>query len=1009
MFAQATDHQYMQFRPHWFKAWEQNQRVFTNENSIADVLEPWQKLLWQRLQVDQAAQKGNANHPASIIEQAIEQYTAGTHDLPKVLYIFVVNALSPQQLSLLNKIAEEIEIYFFHLNPCVEFWGDLISEKAKLHNMLKAGMNNLLDEDSANSLLANLGTQGRVLFKQLQQIDYPDFTDNALFQDFENEFSTQPTNLLQAIQQDLLHAKTGVAGTLSEDNSVSIHSCHSHLREIQVLHDQLLHMMKNDSQACIYAHDIIVLCPAVEDYAPYVKSVFRDVHDDQRSDNPQLVCSIADRSPLDANPLVSMFMDMLKLPDSRFSVTSLIDYLHIESVQKRFALDIEEVALCELWIASANIYWGRDGRHKAAIINTENTENTDDIYTWDWGLARLLKSALFSDSQGNELPFAMLDCVEGQSIQVLGKLILFIESLQNIHNGLTLDKSMPEWLEFMQIEILDKLFDDDNDQIAVAAIKRAIEQINANVHKALYNEVVSLSVAREAINSVLSKPDPLNQFNTGQVTFCSMIPMRSVPFKVVCILGLNDGVFPRTSQALCVDLMSQDNKLETDRSRRNEDRYMFLEAIISARQYLYLSYQGKSLKNNTDREPSLVLREFMDYLSQAFDCRPVYQHPLQPFSHKAFNASALDSPIWANRPSFASAWLKVANQNAEYEPLDDCEFNLPLRISVEELVRFYDDPLAAFANQHLHLSFEHYVDAQGDVEPFDISGLTRYEINKSILESAVGMEPQSFEESYERLFQTGDLPALTRGQLIDKRLYQIVQQCIPEDITSVNTSYTIKDFKFEINLEQNKHAREKTSHKLIIHAAMPVDEYQNSKVFLTRPYKPSMVLEFVLQHAIKRLQMGKDCISNVQSDFSYIDIVNLRSEYQKYITGKRKTEPKAKVITVSLNDENFSYDCCYHQIEQTISTYIQGMKAPIVAHTHHGALVNKTLTKAFVAERAQDEVKIELAEKITATLIESTEQNEYLSYMFPSGVALTRREIDQIARVFYDYFPVAFS
>lgn len=1006
--------QYMQFRPDWFNKWEQNQRVFANKNAIADVLEPWQMLLWQRLQSDEAAVNGNPAHPASIIQQAIDNFEPGAHDLPKILYIFVVNALSPQQLVLLEKLSQDIDIYFFHLNPCVEFWGDIVSEKARLHQILKVGIENLLDEDSPNPLLANLGKQGRVLFKQLQQIDYPDFTNNALFQDFEDEAKGNAKTVLQAIQQDLLHAKIGVAGALAEDNSVSIHSCHSYLREIQVLHDQLLHIMQNDTEANIKPHDIIVLCPAVEDYAPYVKSVFRDVYDEQAPNNPQLVCSIADRAPLDANPLVRMFMDMLKLPDSRFNVTVLIDYLHIESVQRRFELNQEEVALCESWIASANIYWGKDKAHKAKVIDSDEV---DELYTWEWGLSRLLKSALFSDAQANELPFAMLDCVEGQGLGVLAKLILFIESLQTIHQALFVEKTMPDWLSFMQTDILEQLFDDSQDESAVNAIKRAIEQINTNVQKASYVEKVNLSVAREAIKGVLSKPDPLNQFNTGQVTFCSMIPMRSVPFKVVCVLGLNDGVFPRTSQTLSVDLMTQEPPKETDRSRRNEDRYMFLEAIISARNYLYLSYQGKSLKNNSNREPSLVLREFMDYLKLAFDCQPIYQHTLQAFSHKAFSNKEKQHPLWAKRPSFARAWLDVANASIEDNTIIKRQYALPRCASLDELVAFFDDPLAAFTNYHMQLSFERYVNAQSDIEPFSISGLTRYKLNTSILEGSTTHQSQRFEQTFERLFQTGDLPALSRGQHIDERLYELVCEAMTSYFNDAdnNIEYSMNGYKAPIHIqaalingsESESKSESGNDIEIILESQMPVDHNHNSHIVLTQPFKHASIFEFALKHALKRVCLGSDQSTALSSTLVYVDIKKLRKDYVSFLAGGPPVnEPKAKTLQIVLNDENFDLDCCHHLLKNAVLGFLKGMQAPKILHTEYGVELSKKVQKA--SEKGIDEqVAIEEFTRTTNdTLNNSEKQDDTFRFLFPNGIKFTQADANELRLIFSDFFPI---
>ena len=988
--------QYMQFRPQWFAIWENNGSALATPN---DTLEPWQRAIWQRLVAN------DQSYPAHIIEQAINAFTPGKSVLPKVLYIFVVNALTPQQLSFMYKISEQVDIYFFHLNPCVEYWGDLLSQRALMHERLRSGTQYLLDEASPNSLLANLGRQGRVLFNQLHTIDYPDFTDRALFASQQLAPEQNAPSLLRAIQHDLLCAQTGMAGQLVSENSVTIHSCHNHLREIQVLHDFLLHIIEqhtptqaNDKTlATIQPHDIIVLCPAVEEYAPYVKSVFRSTYEQDDAQNPRLVCSIADRAPLDADPMVGMFMDMLNLPDSRFSVTSLIDYLHIDSVQEKFDLSTADVELCERWIKDANIYWGKNASHKA---HTLGDEYSSDIYTWEWGLARLLKSAFYADSLEHELSFSMLHNVEGQNISVLGKLMLFIDTLQTIDKGLRKAKSMQEWLGFMQADILQTLFAQSTTSSVQTALKRAIEQISNHISKAHYSHEVSLTVAREALGNILSRPDPLNQFNTGQVTFGSMVPMRSVPFKVVCILGLNDGVFPRSAQPLSIDLMVKDSPKPTDRSRRNEDRYMFLEALVSAREYLFLSYQGRSVKDNSVREPSLVLREFQDYLMRAFSCQVLTEHPLQAFSAKAFDAENIDNSNWSKRPSFSSSWLKVANEqtNAPASALGlgaeetalVANFELPTSLYSDALVTFFADPLEAFAKAHLQLSFERFMDAQDDTEPFSVKPLTQSVINKSMLDLAKSEAVDSFAEQIRRLYQSGNLPEIAPQ-------HDMYKHAIKALIADIDFTVFEKGTKTDFSI-----CIEHAGKSIALHTSMEVNTHGHSNVLYTHSVRNSHVFEFYLSHAIKRLHLGR----NITSTLSFVDMKAYMKAFDMYESGQSPSRPQAALVSKEINDEVFDVFHAEAFVHSVLTAYKNGMSSPCLLHIDLGAEANKSLVKA--KQQAYCDAP-ELPEALLKYMQQKRFLSQYVHYFYPncanSEALLERVDLLALEKVYWQHLP----
>jgi exodeoxyribonuclease V gamma subunit len=973
--------QYMQFRPEWFSVWENNESVLAEAN---ESLEPWQRKIWQCLVAE------NTSHPAKIIKEATQAFTPGNPKLPKVIYIFVVNALTPDQLEFLFKISEQVDIYFFHLNPCMEYWGDLLSDKASMHLRLKQGIDLLLAEASPNSLLANLGKQGRVLFNQLQDIEYPDLTDLKLFASHEVNPANSKPSLLGAIQQDLLQAQTGILGELPADNTVSIHSCHNHVREIQVLHDFLLHIIDNHkaldasgnpiANSKIQPHDIIVLCPAVEEYAPYVKSVFRSAYEKDDPNNPRLVCSIADRAPLDADPMASMFMDMLNLPDSRFSVTSLIDYLHIESVQAKFDLSSADVELCERWINDANIFWGKNARHKAQSLGSESSS---ELYTWEWGLARLLKSALYADSYEDEASFAMLHNLEGQNVKVLGKLMLFVQTLQNIDNGLRKPKLMQDWLNYMQTDILQTLFDESDDNRVLNTLKKAIEQISANIIKAKYHEQVSLAVARESLDNVLSRPDPLNQFNTGQVTFGSMVPMRSVPFKVVCILGLNDGLFPRSAQPLSIDLMVNDTPKPTDRSRRNEDRYMFLEALVSARDYLFLSYQGRSVKDNSVREPSLVLREFSDYLQRAFKCDVRHEHPLQAFSPKAFQANNASSNNWSEKPSFSNAWLKVANEKGQTEETLKVMFELPRHVYAEDLLQVFNDPLEAFATQHLQLSFDRFMDAQDDTEPFEIKGLARSIISTTMLSAAKAGDSAGFAKQIERMYQAGTLPEVAKQpQMYSQAIEHLIEDV---DFSTLETEQTFTEYTVNVPVGDSQ---------ITLFGIMEADETGTTNILSTRNIGNADIFGFYLQHAIKRKQLGH----NVTSTLYYLDMKSYLKECQAFQDNKRTYRPHAALLSTSINDEVFDSFKIDAFLAALVKAYQHCMQVPSLLHIEIGANASVAVAKARKApvksdyelddiskeHKQQEAISKALNESLESTIAGPYFANDYLRYFYPS-------------------------
>ena len=520
--------QYSIYRSDWLAQWEQG-----NTLGLSDALEPWQQLIWRMLTQD------NKQHPAYLRAAAIEGLANATELLPNPLYIFAVNTLSPTQITFFSELAKHTDVYLFFLNPCSEYWGDLVSDKVALKRQLANSIEILQAEEQRHPLLANLGSQGRALFNQLQDIHYPDITDNQLFIAPELD-GHNATSILHTIQADIASGMLNptAINAIERDRSLQIHSCYSPVREVQVLHDELLRILQHDPS--IQPHEILVMCPSVEEYAPFVNSVFRPVHKPQAPGSPQLVCSIADRAPLDSESAVMMFLDMLELPDSRFSVLKIIDYLHIPMVQTKLTLTPDELSMCQLWLEQANIKWGVNAAHKNGILHSTDS---DEIYSWEWGLQRLALGCLHSAAAGQPANYDYVIAIEGLNTRVLAKLLVLIELLKQFRNALTGAKSIAQWVVLLQ-EMLAELFASPNQEEVLKTIHKAVVDLGKQVEFAGYEGLLELAIIRESLTDRFSIPDALNQFLTGQVTFSSMVPMRSVPFKMICILGLNDGVFP---------------------------------------------------------------------------------------------------------------------------------------------------------------------------------------------------------------------------------------------------------------------------------------------------------------------------------------------------------------------------------------------------------------------------------------------------------------------------------
>ncbi|MCW8108230.1 exodeoxyribonuclease V subunit gamma [Alteromonas ponticola] len=753
--------QYLLYRPDWLAKWENRQSALLGSDD-----EPWQALIWQMLTDDEPL------HPASLHQMTLDALNSNSHrSLPPHVIVFAINTMAPQLVHFLDALAKHTTVHIFHLNPCINYWGEGQSDRQLAKSLREKGIQAFANEEQANPLLNNLGKQGRDLFNLLTPLQ--SFEVSAFDVDLAEQSAAEPATLLAEIQQDVLHAcyPRRFDQRDTDDQSIVISSSHSALREVQALHDHLLALIENDPT--LRPSDIVVMCPAVENYAPLVSTVFSvmGAAEWEASATVRLPCSIADRAPLDAEPLIAAFLELLHLPDSRFGVNQIMAYLRLESVQAKFGMSNEDLELITHWLHKAHVHWGLDGQQQSAILGQPKTNET---YSWEWGFERLLKGMLAEDVSLIVDNVLTVPDVEGRNTLVLGQLIQVLTQLKTYALALKQKRTPAQWNTFL-IELRDSCFSPlASDEYAWEQISHAAAAVEEHCNEAEYFEQLSLSQLREIMIKRFSRPDTGSQFHTGQVTFCSMLPMRSIPFKVVCILGLNDGDFPRQSQPMSVDLMATTPARLGDRSRRQEDRYLFLEAILSARDHLYLSYQGRHAQDNSERQPSLVLAEFLSLLNEGYlgktDGFPIQQQSLHPFSVANF----IDQPR-----SFDHGWMRLAQQ---IQPIDESVVPVyepaevvPIQqLSVGKLARCLAHPLKFFAHERLSIYLESEGKILDDAEPFSTSALTRYQSLSALGEA---IREQQSSETVERFIElSGDLPSTPLAPVLMENWRSCAQQ-----------------------------------------------------------------------------------------------------------------------------------------------------------------------------------------------------------------------------------------
>lgn len=796
--------QYQVYRADWLAAWADGEDVLIRANGDRPPLpdeQRWQASLWRAL-LDDVAAAGDGGAlagqgRAAVHEAFLRRVETWPEDagrpagLPRRVMIFGISAMPRQSLEVLAALARWTQVLMCVHNPCEHFWADIVADKDLLRathqrQRRRAGMPAEVSEENlhlhAHPLLAAWGKQGRDFIGLLDEHDSDTAREGYLqhFVDIRQRIDLfaphGQVRLLNQLQDDvrdlrpLAETQARWPAVAPDDDSIRFHIAHSPQREVEILHDQLLAAFNAD--ATLRPRDVIVMVPDIDAYAPHIQAVFGLM---DASDPRFIPFSIADQGRRQHDPLVNAIDKLLGLPTSRVAVSDVLDLLEVPALRRRFAIAEDDLPLLHRWIHGARVRWGLHAEHRQSL----ELPVALDGNSWLFGLRRMLLGYAVGGTGGAWQDIEPYDEIGGLDAALLGPLATLLDRLEASWRVLASPATVPDWCQRLR-QLLADFFDaeDSGDAYTLQQLDAALETWLQACEQARLDDPLPLAVVGEHWLAQLDDGSLSQRFFAGSVTFATLMPMRAIPFRQVCLLGLNDGDYPRTRVPMDFDLMGRDYR-PGDRSRREDDRYLFLEALLSARERLLISWVGRSINDNTVRPPSVLVGQLRDHLAAGWRLAGAgpddkdallkaltVEHRLQPFSPDYFPADPQRGPLF----TYANEWRIADDRPAAGGALPPLQRDEPLRLA--DLGGFLRDPVKQFFRQRLHVDFDMDDPASDDQEPFDLDGLQRWCLwNELIGLQAAAVHAgedraQALEDGLARLRRRGELPAAAFAELM---------------------------------------------------------------------------------------------------------------------------------------------------------------------------------------------------------------------------------------------------
>ncbi len=715
----------------------------------------WQSSLWSRLRAE-VGEPSPAELAAQAVEVLVERPEASR--LPERVCCFGLTRLPEVHLEVLAALAEARDVHLFLLHPSPTLWRRVAESTgaAGTGHSRASGEVGLAREEgpgaetAVNPLLRSWGRDCRELQLLLQAHGFV----AAGHRDVADK---RPPTLLSLVQSDIREDREPPGPPHQgepdrrpllggDDRSLQVHSCHGRGRQVEVVREAVLQLLALDPS--LEPRDVIVMCPDIEEFAPLVHAVFGTAGLDG---GPVLPVRVADRSVRQTNPVLGVAAHLLELAAGRAGAAEVLDFVSRAPVSRRFQLDEDDLSQLERWTEGTGVRWGMDGDHRA-IWKMPGFEAS----TWKAGMERLLLGVAMDDEGelfGGVLPYGDL---AGPEVDLAGRLAELVSRLGAAMRRLAGPLSVTGWADALARSTLELCCPERGEEWQVEQFRRQLSDVAARAAAAppsggaaaMGGPLLELAEARALFEDELEGRPTRANFRTGDVTVCTLLPMRSVPHRVVCLLGMDDGVFPRPVADDGDDLLAC-KPMVGDRDPPAEDRQMLLDAVMAAIDHLVITFEGHDQHLNQPRPPAVPVAELLDVVDRTVRWPPagtdeglparravLVEHPLQPFHVDNFLPGRLGGPgPWrfdrlqldgaraatgprSERPPFLSGRLP---------PLEDRV------VPLASLVRFLEHPVRAFLRTRLGYYPGDVPEPLSDALSLELGPLERWSLGDRLL------------------------------------------------------------------------------------------------------------------------------------------------------------------------------------------------------------------------------------------------------------------------------------
>lgn len=693
--------QYITYRPEMISKWMQNKKINNKDEN-----EKWQMIIWNYL-VNKISMP-NRSELLYFLNKDLQNYNKNQLKCQKI-FVFGQASLATSYIYALRSLAKIIDVHLLLFNPSEEYW-TTFNKKNDIHNK------------NLNPLLISLSKQYREFFDDINNL-------NFYSSDFISDI-TNNNNLLNIIQNDIKNFKHPSKIDIKQinDGSLNIINAYSEIRELQILKDYILNYLNNNSNKNPF--DIVVSSPNIEKYIPFINSIFGE----NAIDNIHIEYNILDTKTSYKQEFFQSIEQILNLVKSRFEVSIIIPIIENKLILKKFNLKEEAIPLIKEIINQLDIHWGWNEKDREKFGS-----NKEDFFTWSQAIDRIILGIFLLNEDNevfnlwfNKAPFYFDIYFHDNVINI----ITLFNTLGNIYNHFKYDYNIDEWINNIKILINDLIFDDVENQNVKTKFEQELNNLNVNANFAKFNNKIPFKLIYHIILKFLNKPKDMST-RLGGITFCNLISLRSIPYSFIALLGLNDTSFPREKFKLPFDLIEQYPQ-KGDNSRTDDDKYLFLETILNAKDALYLSYIGKNIQNGKDLAPSTLINELIETIaimantsSENIYNELIKKHPLQNFSKKYYDNN---NDLFTYNNKFFNEYKNIKNdkqnqikficKNYKYQLSCDVE-----KISYLELIKFWSNPIKYWLLKNYNWKEPYFQNMDNDNEPVNFD---TYNNNDSI-------------------------------------------------------------------------------------------------------------------------------------------------------------------------------------------------------------------------------------------------------------------------------------